>query len=313
MTYVLTEKYGFSRVGLLAYAKNRSLRILPLYFLALGLGVITIYVLAARGIDSRMINPQFALPRSLYEWAFPLTLLEVFRPINLPVPVANALGIEVCAYFLMPVLARWKSMAWLALVASLALSAYYGIVPESFVVRYATFGTCLAPFAAGAIMVHYRASLQRFRASPPSLALLVWTLHGLAVLVWPSWHLIYGLYVSILLSCWVVISLVNVRVTPLDALSGDLSYPMYLLHSTVAAWFLLVFGFSSSRFFLTSYGVTILVSLALVKLVDKRIKNLKSPPALKVKPTLYPLVTVPSLTPYEAVQSERESEGAALL
>ena len=55
-----------------------------------------------RGIDPHRLNPAFGLPRDRSEWGFLITLLPSFPRWNAPVPVANALSIEVGFYLLMP-------------------------------------------------------------------------------------------------------------------------------------------------------------------------------------------------------------------
>jgi peptidoglycan/LPS O-acetylase OafA/YrhL len=73
-----------------------------------------------------------------------------------------------------------------------------------------------------------------------------------------------------------IISLAGVKSRKTDQWAGDFSYPVYLLHTTVAAWFLPVFGYGRSfLFFASAFAATMLVSWALIVLVDQRVQHLK--------------------------------------
>ncbi|TWT18615.1 hypothetical protein FQY83_14660 [Luteimonas marina] len=83
-----------------------------------------------------------------------------------------------------------------------------------------------------------------------------------------------------LLSAWVVVSLYRQPSGRVDKLSGDLSYPVYLIHTTVAAWFMCPCGFSRSfDFFLKSFALTLLLSWLIVIAIDRPLSRLKLKPA----------------------------------
>ncbi|PWK85715.1 acyltransferase family protein [Fulvimonas soli] len=274
MTYVLRRKYGFEATGLLAYAYNRFIRIVPSYYLALLAGVVTILALKYC-VDLTRLNPQFAMPHGR-EWLNPLTLLPVFRGSNLPVPVSSALATEVGMYLLMPLLARSRSGAWLALVLGVVANATAGFGMQSFAERYTYFQTCLFAFAAGSLTAHYIEELRRL--AMPALALAAWIAHGLIWLKWDPWPWTYGLYSSVLLSAWVVVSLDARQTSAWDKLLGDWSYPVYLFHTTVAAWLLPWFGYGRSfRFCLAAFAGTIAVAWLVVVLLDRPLARLKRP------------------------------------
>ena len=193
---------------------------------------------------------------------------------DLPVPVAAALFVEVWAYALMPLFAASRSAAILGLAVAVCANLQFGFTMSSFVDRYCGFATGLMPFAAGAVACHYRDRLGR---SPPrALSILLWCVHGLYWLADPYWPWTYGLWLSVPLSAWVVLSLIEAAPGPLDRLAGDLSYPVYLLHTTVAAWFLPVFGFGRSlAFFAVSFAATLAASWMLLVLVDRPMQRLR--------------------------------------
>jgi peptidoglycan/LPS O-acetylase OafA/YrhL len=274
MTYVLRNKYGFEAPGLRAYAYNRFIRIMPTYYLAAVVGVVTIIALK-NCVDLTRLNPQFAMPHGR-QWLNPLTLLPVFTGSNLPVPVSGALATEVGMYLLMPFMARSRTSAWLALILGVVANATIGFDVHSFPARYTHFETCLFAFAAGSLTGHYIDSLRRF--AWPAVALIVWVVHGLIWLKWDQWPWRYGLYSSVLLSAWVVVSLDVRRNSALDKLLGDWSYPVYLFHTVVAAWLLPWFGYGRSwNFFLLAFVLTIAVSWLVVVVLDRPLARLKRP------------------------------------
>ncbi|WP_251278343.1 hypothetical protein, partial [Enterobacter hormaechei] len=80
---------------------------------------------------------------------------------------------------------------------------------------------CLLPFATGALVCHYRESLARIRM--PAISCAAWLLHGAVWFFVPSWPWDWGLYASLLLSAWMVVSLHQQRGGKLDKMLGDLS------------------------------------------------------------------------------------------
>lgn len=278
MTYVLTQKYGFSARGIKAFAFNRFIRIYPGYWIALVLGVLVYVWVSARGIDATQLNPEYYLPQGWY-WLNPLTLIPILPRTGLPVAVSSALAIEIGAYALMPLMARSRAAAWVAATVSLLVAVDLGFGIETFATRYATLVPCLLPFAAGSLVCHYRASLRRFVA--PRTSVLMWMVHGLIWLKADMWPWTYGLYASIILSGWVTLSLTYDKHGKADTLFGDLSYPMYLLHTTVGAGLLGIWGFERPfRYFALSIAVTFVLSYLLMTFVERPLYRRKKGPVL---------------------------------
>ena len=273
MTYVLQNKYGASAVGLRDFAYNRFLRIFPAYWVACVLGAVAIMVLPRFDVPLTSLNPQFSWPKGWVEWLGNTWLVPL--PIaNLLVPVSGALAVEVGAYVLMPLMAFSRPAAWLGLILSLLLNATYGISPESFAVRYSSFLTAFWVFAFGALIAHYQAVLNRF--SRPLVSVGVWLLHALVWLAYDPWPWTYGLYFSVFLSGWVVLSLASRKVGRADIVLGNLSYPLYLFHTTVGVFvWLFMPPERSFAFFLISLVFTLLLSWLVVVFIDEKIDGLK--------------------------------------
>jgi len=278
MTFVMLHKYGNTARGIRDFAFNRVLRIYPSYYVALVLGVLTIRFLGSRGIDVTQLNSEFQVPVGR-RWLNPLTLLPIFGRDGLPVAVSQALSIEIGVYFLIPLFARWRLVAWLGALVSLVAIARFGISSSTFAVRYSEFLPSLIAFATGSLLCHYRENF--LGLVMPTASVVVWLIHGGSWLWLDSWPWSYGLYVSIILSAWVTLSLTAYKSTPLDTLLGDLSYPMYLVHTIVGAYFMLVWG--SGRpfaFFAASFAGTLAVSYVMTVLIERRLRPLKRKPVV---------------------------------
>ncbi|MDQ7306852.1 acyltransferase [Stenotrophomonas sp. Sm3119] len=283
MTLVLTTKYGFGRAGIKAYAFNRFMRIFPLYWLAAIMGLATLWYYNSVGIDLRPINGEFHMPRTFEDWAYVITLFPGLQRGGMPVPVANALAIEVGFYLLLPLMATSRGAAVLGVVIGALLNLKLGInVPDTFGERYATFLPCLLPFATGALLCHFREPLKPLRM--PWLSCTVWMLHGVVWAFYPSWPWTLGLYVSVLLSAWAVLSLHAQPAGKIDKMLGDMSYPVYLIHTTVAAWFVCACGFTRPfvTFFLPAFAATVVLSWLIVLVIDRPLSRLKRRPPAKL-------------------------------
>lgn len=271
MTEILRHKYGFNLHGLQVYAFNRFLRIFPLYYVTLILGILTVLYIG-NGIDLKTLNPQFYLPTNFYDWIANFSLLPFANVGGRPVPVSGALAVEVGVYILIPFMAHNKSAAWLGAFISLILNAKIGFDVESFPPRYSEFLTGYFAFAIGSLINHYKDELQVI--ARPKSSLIVWLLHCLVIGFINTWPWTYGLYISVLLSAWVVISLYQIKSTKIDIVLGDLSYPLYLLHTTVAAWFFITFdGQRTFLFFIISFIATTLLSYLLLIIFDHPIQQ----------------------------------------
>jgi peptidoglycan/LPS O-acetylase OafA/YrhL len=284
MTLVLTTKYGTATVGLRQFAANRLLRVYPSFIVAVVAGIATILALRPLGIDPAGLNPQFMLPQNTSDWLGNLAMVPFVAQQGLPVPVAAALFVEVWAYALMPLFASSRGAALLGLAVAICANLQFGFGMPTFIPRYGGFATGLMPFAAGAVVYHYRDELRRFAS--PRLSILAWCGHGLYWLHDVYWPWTYGLWLSIPLSAWVVLSLAEAKSRPaksgtvdkfpVDKFLGELSYPIYLLHTTVAAWFLPHFGFGRGfTFFAVSFAATLLASWFMLLLVDRPMRLLR--------------------------------------
>jgi peptidoglycan/LPS O-acetylase OafA/YrhL len=275
MTLVLIEKYGSTINGLKKYIHNRFLRIYPIYWLASILGLTALVILPKLGIVPSLLNPEFNIPHTFGDYWVNLTLIPVFQGGNLLVPVSGALATEIGAYILMPFIAFSRLAAILGLILSLIANIRLGLTIDNFAVnfatRYSSFLTCYIAFTFGSLTYHLKDYFDKARL--PFLSVIVWVVHSLLGIKFNLYPWMYGLYVSILLSAWVVISLIKSGGSKVDKFLGDISYPLYLFHTGVAIWLFAFFNNTRSfYFFITSFFATILVGIVMLK-VDSQIEK----------------------------------------
>lgn len=282
MTFVLTEKYGLTKQGMRNYAINRFLRIYPPYAIACVLGAVTLAVLPKIGFDPVSLNPQFRFPAGSQEWLANVFMIALLPQSGLLVPVAGALFVEIAAYALMPLFATSRAAAVLGVILAFLMNFQLGFDTQTFAPRYAGIATCMLPFAVGALICHYRHALRPI--SSPVYSVGAWLLFCLIWLPFPSFPWTYGLMISIILSAWVVISLAEIKTGWLDKWAGDLSYPIYLLHTTAGAWWMVRMGDGRSfKFFLAAFGTTVLLSILFVLVIDKPLQKKKVKPKAMVQ------------------------------
>lgn len=229
MTRVLHETYGYSPRGFLAYLSNRALRIYPPYWVAVGLSILLLSIFPdVTGKSGWLVY----LPTSAGEYWQNFVLLGMapgVRPALIP-PVWS-LRVEVIFYILMGLgLSRSSrsAFAWLGLsVLWTAWAVWSGLL---FADRYSTvIGGSLA-FSAGAVTYF----CSRFRARWMWIALLLFLPHAIAAPF--LWSDVYtaGFYASFLLVPCCILALAGWRSdrwAPWDRRLGDLSYPVFLLHT----------------------------------------------------------------------------------
>lgn len=272
MTAGMLTRYADGWAGLRDYAINRFLRIYPAYYIACALGLAALLWVPHYGVNPTGLNAQFVLPQSWRDWATNAALLPLWGAGNLLVPVSGALGVEVGVYLLIPLMARGPAAPGIAFVLSGLLNLQHGIEIQTFEVRYSAFLTSVMAFAAGSLVAHYRNSLQRW--GMPWLSSASWLAHCLIWLKWDSWPWTWGLYLSLLLTAWVLISFADRKSGAIDRWLGDLSYPVYLFHTVMAVWWLGIFDHQRSfSLFLLGLSGTLLVSWVVIVWVDRPLER----------------------------------------
>lgn len=275
MTVVMKTRYADGYSGLRDFAVNRFLRIYPAYYLACVVGLLSLLYAQNNGIDGVSLNGQFAIPYEWRSWATNLTIIPIWNADSaLLVPVSGALGVEIAVYLLIPLMAKHPAVPTIGLILSSLINIKYGLQTEVFPVRYSSFVTAFVAFSIGSLVAHYRRNLSCMAA--PAVSSILWIAHCLVWLKFDQWPWTYGLYTSLVLTAWVVISFEKQKSGVIDKWLGELSYPIYLFHSVAGLWW---YGeFSQQRnfqFFSVSMVTAIIVSIGVVLFLDRPLEKYK--------------------------------------
>jgi peptidoglycan/LPS O-acetylase OafA/YrhL len=204
------------------------------------------------------------------------------------VPQGWSLDVELWFYLLMGlILSRKKEIALVWLEVSFIFTITTVILGLDFAFRKNTVFAGSLPFAIGANIWYFK---EQIRPIP------LWgflTLLGLFIANILSYHFLgvdrtmEGFYASMLISSFVLISLVNLDKSSLgrgfllfDKLLGDLSYPMYVSHFLIGGAVLLIFWgepkYRGWDFFITAYAYIIVFSYVLNRYIEHPIESLRS-------------------------------------
>lgn len=248
MTLVMQRTYGYSVIGFGRYIANRALRIYPLYLASVALTIILLWLFQEPALQA--FKRAMVWPTGAAEW---FANVFIFFPYGTDLffgarltPPAWALTVELFYYLLIGVGAtRHRWLSWFGLLSG----AFYHMASVAlgwdWNMRYFTIQAAIMPFFAGALLYHYRQSLQLVMPGPVVThagALAVIGM-GLVLVNWVTGGLLGGLhdwafYTNFCLFILIVALLSIAKSLPLiskqaDQRLGDFSYPVYLIHYQV--------------------------------------------------------------------------------
>lgn len=274
MAYVLNYHYGFRRAGIFEFYKNRTIRIYPGYFIAVLFGIVSYKISLLNGISLDALNPEFGRPDSIKSLLFNFTLIPIFQTSKLFVPVSQALGLEVGFYLLVPFIAIDKRCTILALIITAGINLNLNIIPTTFALRYSSYYTALFAFSMGIALFHYKQHLIRF--ANLKLAILLWVFQFYLIEEWNMMPWGYGLYASLLFTAYVLLSCCDKKANQLDSVLGDMSYIVYLMHTTFGYILLAVWPelpIKSLNFFIATFFITCGVSYVITIYFERPIQR----------------------------------------
>lgn len=158
MTRVMAEIYGFSFLGVTRFWINRSLRLLPAYFVVLAMSILLL--LHVGELFARDYVKMIGMPQTIEGWVQNLTMLYVHIMPNevtpMIVPQTWALTVELVCYFLISLgITRWpwRAQVWLMI----GVVYYVGVLlfsdrPTNW--GYFSIPAAFIPFSMGAIIYH---------------------------------------------------------------------------------------------------------------------------------------------------------------
>jgi peptidoglycan/LPS O-acetylase OafA/YrhL len=307
MTLVLNEKYEFSPRGLSRFAVNRALRIYPAYFVVcVGMFLLFYFKPAA----AARFLPNLQMPRTTQGWLYTLTLMTAPDGGEL-LHGSSALRVELWFYVAMALgLARkwWITAIWFA--ASVVYTIWLVRIGTPFAERYVFIPACSLAFSFGSMVYHVRNWLPVIKTPWAAVsAASTWWLHVWVVQNLPGGAWVLGLYTSLIVSGFAVVTLMRLDPRELspwmvktDRFFGNLSYPMYLCHWGVG---IVVSGLLHGKsrdhlsVFLIAFPLVNLASYLLYTRVEHPLQSWKMPSRVRSRPE--PLLAAASATRHDGV------------
>ena len=301
MTHIMSRNYGYDLAGIRTFGVNRFLRLYPTYWVLCAF-VVPILFFAGQSATHEF-NYNMGIPGDAAIWLQNLTMVYlnvIPMQINPRLsPPTWALTVEILFYALIAVglsKTRRSTLVWAGLSVLYIIATHWFKGDNSY--RYSAVMAGSLPFAAGALLYHYRdhmaARLGWLKtriglATVVALFLLNCLCGCLVVLIGLNdaiRHICY--YLNLLLNLTLIFALLDgfpfsfpKRV---DAIIGDYSYPLYLLHYPAGlASSLIIFGEVRRGFHIDGFCVMcftlilcVIVSYAITRWVDHPIQGFRS-------------------------------------
>mgnify|MGYP002700329220 CR=1 FL=1 len=251
MTYIMHENYGFTGIGRKKYLANRLLRIYPLYIASALFSILIILLLGEAYTSSLIFN--LKMPDNITDILSNAFLIITDHKSIALVPPAWALTVEILYYALIGIgLSKNKLFTWGWFVFGFSYTAWVLIAN----VEWWDWGyfhplAASLPFSTGALMYHYKGALRTI-IKPIATPVIALFTYGLVLLNWVINYKLgtgysYGFYINSVINVVLLLMLMNLDVKnqvwrKWDKALGDLSYPIYLMHWTVAIIVMYVFN-----------------------------------------------------------------------
>ena len=294
MTMIMNESYGYSLDGFKRYALNRFLRLYPVYWCLLLIGICIILLI---GNDvSGVFHAKMILPNDFASAIANVTMIyPAFEPVTYPVrisPATWALSIEIVFYILIGLgLSKSPVISSLWLILSFSWVAVTVYKSGYLFLEYGNVIQASLPFSIGAWIYHYQALVAK----------LIQIIRGRTIVFLYSANIVFvvlcqifipdkawfvsmlGTWVNLLLSALMTIVLFKFGghyfSKKVDRFFGDLSYPVYLFHwSSVAlvSWVITDDMSKGLLVFLLGLGLTILVSMGVNKYINDYVEHIRT-------------------------------------
>lgn len=301
MTYIMINTYSYDLPGIRAFALNRVLRLYPGYWVLI---IIMVPIIHAAGPSAaKVFNFSMGLPADFFGW---LQNLSMIYPDVVPMRIAPrvspptwALTVEILFYACIGLgLSKTPMRTIVWFVVSFIYMVLTHVLDMDGRYRYSAVMAGSLPFAAGALLFHFRdrlTGLAPWLVTPVgviSLLVAFFTncLCGCLVVLFGGGDGIGCVfyYVNLLLNFLVILALSKQGNLPisrkLDSAIGDYSYPIYLFHYPAGlAVSMMLFGEPRRGFhldgvlvLLASLPLCILVSFVLIRFVDHPIQRIRS-------------------------------------
>jgi peptidoglycan/LPS O-acetylase OafA/YrhL len=287
MTLILNEDYGFEWGGFARFAANRALRLLPIYYIVIGLTVL--YLVFVGPLDQ--LNGAITLPDTIASWAANLSLLgltgfahNIGHRLS---PTAWSLTVECFCYGLLAIYfakSRARLLAMLAIgvaITGVQIAGAFGEADYGFRGHYRVIQAGFIPFAVGGLAYFFRRS-RLFTFSYAKVVILC----GLLLANFLGGYLsefhrdVSGLYVVILLNLALVPILFQRPVwLGWQKALGGMAYPFFLSHwligTLIAIYFPAMPAGGVAHITVTTI-ITMLFSLLMYYGIDRQVQRVRT-------------------------------------
>lgn len=241
MSCIMHRDYGHTPAGAARYLLNRFLRIYPIYWLSIGLSALLIALVGEQFATA--YRPTLYLPGSVDELARNILIFFPARAAPRLIPPAWALTVELCFYILIGLgLSKTKKSVIVWFAASVAYHVVAVTAQFGWPYQYFAIPSASLPFATGALIFHFGASIPQYfrRALDLTGAWVPLVLVGIILANWLGGWLTgrstgIFFYSNYVLCSLAVAGLSEIKPSSwltrrFDKRLGDLSYPIYLVH-----------------------------------------------------------------------------------
>lgn len=301
MTHIMSRSYGYDLNGIRAFVVNRFLRLYPTYWVLCAMILPILYF--AGPLATSEFNYNMGIPGDSSIWL--QNLMMVYLDV-VPMQVSPrlspptwALTVEILFYGLIAIglsKTRCCTLIWAGLSVVYLIGTHWFDLGRSY--RYSAVMAGSLPFAAGALLYHFRSLLAarllwlitRIGFGALIVLFLLNCLCGCLVVLFGLneviGHICY--YLNLLLNFFLIFVLADgfpfQIPKKVDAIVGDYSYPIYLFHYPAGlAASMILFGAPKRGFHMEGFLVMcaslplcILVSYLVIRFVDHPIQRVRA-------------------------------------
>jgi peptidoglycan/LPS O-acetylase OafA/YrhL len=286
MTFILNQNYGFEKGGFVRFVTNRALRLLPIYYIVIGLTAL--YIGLVGPLDQ--LNGGVTLPNGAAEWVANLGILGLSgfsgNTAHRLTPVAWSLSVECFSYGLLGLYfakTRARLLTMLAVGVAIAVIQVVGAFDQpdyGFHDHYRVTQAGFIPFAVGGLSYFFRRS-RLFAFSRAKFSILcVLLIANFGGGFFSEFHnYVSGLYVAIALNaCFVPMLFERGGTSWWQKMLGGVTYPLFLSHWVIGTLVIIYFPAivtGSLAHLAVTATVTLLFSLLLYYGVDRQVQRVR--------------------------------------
>jgi peptidoglycan/LPS O-acetylase OafA/YrhL len=301
MTHIMSRNYGYDLAGIRAFGVNRFLRLYPTYWVLCAF-VMPILFFAGQSATHEF-NYNMGIPGDAAIWLQNLTMVYLnVMPMQINPrlsPPTWALTVEILFYALIAIglsKTKLRTLIWAGLSVAYISATHWFELENSY--RYSAIMAGSLPFAAGAILYHFRDIMEvhigwlktRMGLGLVVALFLLNCFSGCLVVLLglneAIGHICY--YLNLLLNFALIFALADgvpfSFPKKVDTIIGDYSYPIYLFHYPAGlAASMILFGTPQRGFHLdgflvmcTSLPLCFLASYFVIRFIDHPIQRIRA-------------------------------------